>query len=70
MTEIVRVTNGGMQFGSPQINTKVHHIMEAAGLNIPSQQSAMKKGSLWFTKLKREGQGVCGGYLQEKTNRL
>ncbi|MDA2645183.1 chromosome partitioning protein ParA, partial [Bacillus cereus] len=23
---------------------KVHHIMEAAGLNIPSQQSSMKKG--------------------------
>jgi len=34
----------GMQFGSPQINTKVHHIMEAAGLGIPSQQSSMKKG--------------------------
>ncbi|ETE90051.1 hypothetical protein C621_0222030 [Bacillus thuringiensis serovar aizawai str. Leapi01] len=34
-----------MQFGSPQINTKVHHIMEVAGLNIPSQHtSSMKKG--------------------------
>ncbi|KLA26046.1 hypothetical protein B4077_6113 [Bacillus cereus] len=33
-----------MQFGSPQINTKVHHIMEVAGLGIPSQQSSMKKG--------------------------
>ncbi|MEC2602672.1 chromosome partitioning protein ParA, partial [Bacillus cereus] len=31
-------------FGSPQINAKVHHIMEVAGLNIPSQHSSMKKG--------------------------
>ncbi|MDA2626981.1 AAA family ATPase [Bacillus cereus] len=35
----------GMQFGSPQINTKVHHIMEAAGLDVPFQHtSSMKKG--------------------------
>ncbi|EMN7730472.1 AAA family ATPase [Bacillus cereus] len=34
----------GMQFGSPQINAKVHHIMEAAGLDIPSQHFSMKKG--------------------------
>ncbi len=53
MTGIVRVMNGGMQFGSPQINTKVHHIMEAVGLDIPTQRYILyEKGSLWFTKLK------------------
>ncbi|WP_033707482.1 AAA family ATPase [Bacillus mycoides] len=39
----------GMQIGSPQINTKVHHIMEAAGLDIASQHtSSMKKGIFGF----------------------
>ncbi|SCC24906.1 SAF domain family protein [Bacillus cereus] len=35
----------GMQFGSPIINARVNQLMEAAGLDIPSQHtSSMKKG--------------------------
>ena len=58
----------GMQFGSPQINTKVHHIMEAAGLDIPTQHtSSMKRVSLVY-EIKREA--VVCGLFTGKTSRL